>query len=92
MTDINQDEVAFRVWELSQAIEVAAVEGNWALAASLAETRSPLLMTFAPEQSAEALAAAAWLRFHARGNGVALWALLGNGVLYAAYLTLTLGR
>ncbi|MDR5736921.1 MULTISPECIES: sodium:calcium antiporter [unclassified Caballeronia] len=38
------------------------------------------------------LAAAAWLRFHARGNGVALWALLGNGVLYAAYLTLTLGR
>ncbi|MEZ2350610.1 flagellar protein FliT [Caballeronia sp. RCC_10] len=49
--------MAFRVWELSQAIEVAAVEGNWALAASLAETRSPLLMTFAPEQSAEALAA-----------------------------------
>jgi cation:H+ antiporter len=38
------------------------------------------------------LAAAAWLRFHARGKGVALWALLGNGVLYAAYLTLTLGR
>jgi cation:H+ antiporter len=38
------------------------------------------------------LAAAAWLRFNARGKGVALWALLGNGVLYAAYLTLTLGR
>ncbi|MDR5770296.1 MULTISPECIES: sodium:calcium antiporter [unclassified Caballeronia] len=38
------------------------------------------------------LAAAAWLRFNARGNGVVLWALLGNGILYAAYLTLTLGR
>jgi cation:H+ antiporter len=38
------------------------------------------------------LAAAAWLRFNARSNGVVLWALLGNGVLYGAYLTLTLGR
>jgi cation:H+ antiporter len=38
------------------------------------------------------LAAAAWLRFNARRNGVVLWALLGNGVLYGAYLTLTLGR
>jgi cation:H+ antiporter len=38
------------------------------------------------------LAAAAWLRFNAKDNGVVLWALLGNGVLYAAYLVLTLGR
>ncbi|BAN21858.1 sodium:calcium antiporter [Caballeronia insecticola] len=38
------------------------------------------------------LAAAAWLRFNAKANGVALWALLGNGVLYAVYLALTLGR
>jgi cation:H+ antiporter len=38
------------------------------------------------------LAAAAWLRFNARVNGVVLWALLGNGALYVAYLTLTLGR
>ncbi|KDR32908.1 MULTISPECIES: sodium:calcium antiporter [Caballeronia] len=38
------------------------------------------------------LAAAAWLRFNAKENGVVLWALLGNGVLYAAYLALTLGR
>jgi cation:H+ antiporter len=38
------------------------------------------------------LAAAAWLRFNARRNGVVLWALLGNGVLYGAYLGLTLGR
>jgi cation:H+ antiporter len=38
------------------------------------------------------LAAAAWLRFNAKPNGVVLWALLGNGVLYVAYLVLTLGR
>ncbi len=38
------------------------------------------------------IAAAAWLRFNARRNGVVLWALLGNGVLYGAYLGLTLGR
>jgi cation:H+ antiporter len=38
------------------------------------------------------LAAAAWLRFNARRSGVVLWALLGNGVLYGAYLGLTLGR
>jgi cation:H+ antiporter len=38
------------------------------------------------------LAAAAWLRFNAKQNGIVLWALLGNGVLYAAYLVLTLGR
>ncbi len=38
------------------------------------------------------LAAAAWLRVNSRENGVVLWVLLGNGVLYAAYLGLTLGR
>jgi cation:H+ antiporter len=38
------------------------------------------------------LAAAAWLRFNARPNGVVLWALLANGALYALYLVLTLGR
>jgi cation:H+ antiporter len=38
------------------------------------------------------LAAAAWLRFNARKNGIVLWALLVNGGLYALYLALTLGR
>jgi cation:H+ antiporter len=38
------------------------------------------------------LAAAAWLRINARPKGVVLWALLGNGVLYGAYLGLTLSR
>jgi cation:H+ antiporter len=38
------------------------------------------------------LAAAAWLRFNARKNGIVLWALLVNGGLYALYLVLTLGR
>lgn len=37
-------------------------------------------------------AAAAWLRCNAKANGVVLWALLGNGVLYCAYLVLTLTR
>ena len=35
---------------------------------------------------------AAWLRLNARKGGVVLWALLGNGLLYALYLVLTLGR
>jgi cation:H+ antiporter len=38
------------------------------------------------------LAAAAWLRFNARKGGIVLWALLGNGLLYALYLGLTIGR
>lgn len=38
------------------------------------------------------LLAAAWLRVHARANGIAVWVLLGNGVLYAAYLAITLSR
>jgi cation:H+ antiporter len=38
------------------------------------------------------LLAAAWLRFNAKKDGVVLWALLGNGLLYALYLGLTIGR
>lgn len=38
------------------------------------------------------LVAAAWLRINARVGGVPVWALLGNGVLYALYLTITLTR
>jgi cation:H+ antiporter len=38
------------------------------------------------------LVAAAWLRFNARKGGIVLWALLGNGLLYALYLGLTIGR
>lgn len=36
------------------------------------------------------LAAAAWLRFFARPGGVPIWALLVNGVLYVAFLSITL--
>jgi cation:H+ antiporter len=38
------------------------------------------------------LLAAAWLRLNARPQGVAVWVLLGNGVLYVAYLAITLIR
>ena len=38
------------------------------------------------------LVAAAWLRLNARKGGIVLWALLGNGLLYALYLVLTLRR
>jgi cation:H+ antiporter len=38
------------------------------------------------------LLAAAWLRVNARPHGLAVWVLLGNGVLYATYLTITLTR
>jgi cation:H+ antiporter len=38
------------------------------------------------------LAAAAWLRINARANGLMIWALLINGVLYGSYLLITLTR
>ncbi len=38
------------------------------------------------------LVAALWLRLHAGARGLPVWALLGNGGLYLAYLSITLGR
>lgn len=38
------------------------------------------------------LLAAAWLRLNARANGLAVWALLINGLLYLGYLYITLTR
>ncbi|MGH8199704.1 MAG: sodium:calcium antiporter [Steroidobacteraceae bacterium] len=38
------------------------------------------------------LLAGAWLRIHARPKGVAVWALTVNGILYAAFLAITLAR
>lgn len=38
------------------------------------------------------LIAAAWLRLNWRSRGLPVWVLLGNGVLYAVYLTITLSR
>jgi cation:H+ antiporter len=38
------------------------------------------------------LLAAAWMRVNARASGIAVWVLLVNGALYAAYLALTLTR
>jgi cation:H+ antiporter len=38
------------------------------------------------------LVAAAWMRFHTRSGGMALWVLLVNGGLYLSYLAITLSR
>jgi cation:H+ antiporter len=38
------------------------------------------------------LIAAAWLRVNARPQGMAVWVLLGNGLLYLVYLAVTLIR
>lgn len=38
------------------------------------------------------LIAAAWLRINWRSKGLPVWVLLGNGVLYIVYLTITLSR
>ena len=38
------------------------------------------------------LAAAVWLRFHARSNGLPMWAVLANGVFYGIFLAVTLSR
>ncbi|CAG4899280.1 flagellar protein FliT [Paraburkholderia gardini] len=49
------DEPLDRALDLSQAIEAAAVEGDWLRAAALVEERSPLLMSLSPTQTPEAL-------------------------------------
>lgn len=38
------------------------------------------------------LLAAGWLRLNSKGRGLPVWALLLNGVLYAAFLAITLSR
>jgi len=38
------------------------------------------------------LIAALWIRVNTRGQGIALWALLVNGLFYIGYLTLTLSQ
>ena len=38
------------------------------------------------------LTAAVWLRIHARSRGVLVWALAGNGLLYATYLCIAFHR
>ncbi|KAF1066290.1 MAG: hypothetical protein GAK45_01970 [Pseudomonas citronellolis] len=38
------------------------------------------------------LGAALWLRVNARRDGLPVWVLLGNGVLYVTYLAITLSR
>lgn len=49
------DEPLDRALGLSEAIEAAAVEGDWLRAAALVEERSPLLMSLSPTQTPEAL-------------------------------------
>ena len=41
---------------------------------------------------AATLIAAIWLRAHARRDGVAVWALLACGILYATFLAISLSR
>ncbi len=38
------------------------------------------------------LAAVVWLRASSRSDGLPVWALLVNGLMYATYLAVTLGR
>jgi cation:H+ antiporter len=38
------------------------------------------------------LAAAAWLRINSRSQGLPIWALLINGILYISFLVITLTR
>jgi flagellar protein FliT len=45
-----------RAYELTQAMNAAAAEGDWLYAAELADTRSPLLMSLTADQTPEALA------------------------------------
>lgn len=49
------DETLSRVFELTEAMEAAAAQGDWLHAAALAQERSPLLMSLPPTQTPHAL-------------------------------------
>lgn len=53
---MTQQDLISEAWNLTEAIESAAASNDWARAAELTETRSPLLMALGGEQSADALA------------------------------------
>ncbi|MGF6569893.1 protein FliT [Paraburkholderia fungorum] len=54
--ETNQTRLVEQVLALTEEIDHAARIADWQRAALLSEQRSPLLMSFAPEQSPEALA------------------------------------
>ncbi|GAB5098365.1 flagellar protein FliT [Caballeronia sp. LP006] len=53
---MNQQEMIQHAWALTEAIEAAVNEENWARAAELTEARTPLLMAVEANQPAESLA------------------------------------
>ncbi|SPB17508.1 hypothetical protein NOV72_04711 [Caballeronia novacaledonica] len=53
---MNQQEVIENAWSLSEAIEEAVSNGDWARAAELDEARAPFVMALQGEQTADALA------------------------------------
>lgn len=52
---MNQQELIAQAWALTEAIESAAADNDWARAAELTNARSPLLMALQGDQPAESL-------------------------------------
>ncbi|SAK91834.1 flagellar protein FliT [Caballeronia ptereochthonis] len=52
---MNQKRLIQDAWTLTEAIELAVGKEDWEHAASLAEARSPMLMSLQADQPAEAL-------------------------------------
>jgi flagellar protein FliT len=53
---MNQQEMIQHAWALTEAIEAAAADQDWARAVELSRVRSPLLMSIEADQPAESLA------------------------------------
>ncbi|MDR5763282.1 flagellar protein FliT [Caballeronia sp. LZ035] len=53
---MNQHELIQEAWSLTEAIETAVGNEDWARAAELTEARAPLVMAMRAEQPAESLA------------------------------------
>jgi flagellar protein FliT len=53
---MNQHELIQEAWSLTEAIEAAVGNEDWARAAELTEARAPLVMALRAEQPAESLA------------------------------------
>jgi hypothetical protein len=80
---MNQHDVIQNAWALTEAIEEAVSQNDWARAAKLDEARAPLVMALQSEQPADALAVIR--KIQASIDAVAIRARDAQSTLSATY-------
>ena len=86
---MNQHDVIQNAWALTEAIEEAVSQNDWARAAKLDEARAPLVMALQSEQPADALAVIR--KIQASIDAVAIRARDAQSTLSATYRRSTEG-